>query len=385
MTALAKDFFLRKFRDIQFGQIDLHLPNGKKETFVGKSDGTRTAIKLRDWRVIRNLALNGDIGFAEDYREGLWETDDLPGLLSFAMENETSVDALIFGSLPARWIERFANVFSRNTRGGSRRNIRAHYDLGNDFYALWLDKTMTYSSALFNAQHHSLEDAQHAKYDRILTQTGKTGGSVLEIGCGWGGLAERALEKGDYHIKGITLSERQKSFADSRLSGRAEIALEDYRDQSGTYDSIVSIEMFEAVGEEYWPAYFNKIKNLLHRDGHAVIQTITISDSRFPKYRNSSDFIRKHIFPGGMLPSPSLFVRHAEKAGLGCADQFGFGKDYALTLETWLRNFDSCRAEINALGYNDAFTRMWRFYLAACIASFRTQRTDVIQFTLRHE
>lgn len=384
MFASAKDHFLRKLNNLEYGRFELCMPNGQKEIFEGKNPGPAGTLALRDWRVVNNLAINGDIGFAEDYRAGLWDSENLQDLLSLALLNEGAIDSLIFGSLPARMIARFLNLLSRNTRAGSRRNISTHYDLGNDFYALWLDKTMTYSAALFHSDKASLEEAQNAKYDRMLDRMEKKSGSLLEVGCGWGGLAARALEKGDFAVKGITLSERQKSYAESRLKGQARIALEDYRDQYGAYDNIVSIEMFEAVGEEYWKTYFNKIGGLLKTGGRAFIQTITIADDRFTRYRQSGDFIRKHIFPGGMLPSTSVFTNEAKGVGLKCNDAFFFGLDYARTLDIWLRNFDACRAEIQALGYNDAFIRMWRFYLAACIAGFRSGRTNVMQVELQH-
>lgn len=384
MFASAKDLFLSKLDKLEYGRFELCMPNGQKEVFEGRNPGPAGTLALRDWRVVQNLAINGDIGFAEDYRAGLWDSENLQDLLSLALVNEHAVDKLIFGSLPARMISRFVNLLSRNTRSGSRRNVSAHYDLGNDFYALWLDKTMTYSSALFEKSDSTLENAQNAKYDRLLSRMERDHGSILEIGCGWGGFASRALEKGDFAVKGITLSERQKLYAENRLGGQANIALEDYRDQYGQYDNIVSIEMFEAVGEEYWKTYFSKVGGLLKGHGRAFIQTITIADNRFERYRQSGDFIRKHVFPGGMLPSPSVFENRAAGAGLRVNDKFLFGRDYARTLEIWLKNFDSCRAEILALGYNDSFIRMWRFYLAACIAGFRSGRTDVMQVELQH-
>jgi cyclopropane-fatty-acyl-phospholipid synthase len=384
MFASAEQNFLRKLGNLECGRFELQMPNGRKEIFEGRKPGPIATLALRDWRVIKNLIVSGDIGFAEDYREGLWDSENLQDLLSLALANEQAMDALIFGGLPARAMARLMHLFSRNTRAGSRKNISAHYDLGNDFYALWLDKTMTYSSGLFEKGQMSLEAAQNAKYDRLIDRMEQSSGSILEIGCGWGGFAARALEKGDFSIKGITLSERQKLYAENRLKGCAHIALEDYRDQTGEYDNIVSIEMFEAVGEEYWKTYFDKICESLKVGGMALIQTITIADDRFERYRKSGDFIRKHVFPGGMLPSPAMFEKYAQASGLRLTDRFYFGGDYARTLELWLKNFDACRPEIQALGYNDSFIRMWRFYLAACIASFRTGRTNVMQVEMQH-
>ena len=380
----AQDLFLKKLDAIESGRITLETPDGRNFVFEGKSPGPSATMSLRDWRVIRNLALHGDIGFAEDYREGYWETENLQNLISLALLNEKAIDAFIFGSLPSRSFARFAQMFKRNSIQGSRRNISSHYDLGNDFYALWLDPSMTYSAAVFDKNPKDLNAAQHDKYDRLISRMQKNSGSILEIGCGWGGFAARALEKGDFLFKGITLSERQKTFSQQRLQGKAEIALEDYRHQNGKFDNIVSIEMFEAVGENFWKTYFDQVASLLRQGGKALIQTITISEDRFLRYRDSGDFIRKHIFPGGLLPSPERFMRAAEKSGLRQADRFDFGQDYARTLEIWLQNFDARKKDILSLGYDEKFFRMWRFYLAACAAGFRTGRTNVMQVELVH-
>ena len=305
MIASTKDTFLKKLARLEYGRFELAMPDGRVEIFEGAQPGPAARLSLRDWRVIKNLALHGDIGFAEDYREGLWDTDNLQDLLSLALTNERAVDRLIYGSLPARAMARVMNLFSRNTRAGSRRNISAHYDLGNDFYALWLDRTMTYSSALFDGAPGTLEQAQNAKYDRLIDRMAGGGGRVLEIGCGWGGFAERALSRADVDLKGITLSTRQKDYADARLKGGASIALEDYRDQQGQYDNIVSIEMFEAVGEEYWQTYFAKVAALLKKGGHALIQTITIADDKFSRYRESGDFIRSISVRAACCPHPA--------------------------------------------------------------------------------
>jgi cyclopropane-fatty-acyl-phospholipid synthase len=274
-------------------------------------------------------------------------------------------------------------LFTQNTLKGSRKNIHAHYDLGNDFYKLWLDQTMTYSSAIFHDQNDDLEKAQHSKYDRIINRLGASG-RVLEIGCGWGGFAERALQTRDYAIKGLTISNEQHAFATERLGQKAEIALEDYRLQTGRYDNIVSIEMFEAVGENYWPLYFNKLKSLLADNGKALVQTITIGEDYFDRYRQGGDAIRTFIFPGGMLPSPKRFEEESVKAGFKLTDAFAFGQDYARTLELWLERFEERLGEVRALGFDEKFIRMWRFYLTSCIASFKIGRTNVMQMELQH-
>ena len=330
------------------------------------------------------LLSKGDTGLAEDYRDGLWQSDNLQNLVALAIDNDHAISPFLYGSALAQKIGNFSYKLRLNTLKGSRRNVSAHYDLGNDFYKLWLDPTMTYSSALFTKRQEDLVQAQHNKYDRIIDRLHKSSGSILEVGCGWGGFAERAINKGDFDIKGITLSDEQHDYASSRLQHKAKIVLEDYRAQTGTFDNIVSIEMFEAVGEKYWKTYFEKISALLKKSGRAVIQTITIDDNLFDTYRTGNDFIRTFIFPGGMLPGPNRFALEAAKSGLRINDRFDFGQDYATTLEHWLKSFDSKKQEILALGYEESFIRMWRFYLAACIASFRTGRTDVMQVELQH-
>lgn len=380
----AADQFLKKLDALEYGRFELVTPDGRTRVFEGRQPGPAACLSLHDWRVVANLAVRGDIGFAEDYKAGLWETACLPDLLSLAMENDRVIDGYIFGSAGMQLMARLSQLLRLNSLSGSRRNISAHYDLGNDFYSLWLDPSMTYSSAIFGHAGENLQSAQMRKYDRIIDRLSPSSGRILELGCGWGGFAARAAERCDSYIKGVTLSEKQRSYAAARLGGKADIALEDYRHQESTFDHIVSIEMFEAVGERYWPVYFDKISSLLRRGGKAVIQTITIDDSRFEKYRQSGDFIRSYIFPGGMLPSPSRFKAEVEKAGFVMTDRFDFGNDYATTLERWLEAFDSRRADIVALGYDEGFIRMWRFYLAACIAGFRTGRTDVMQVELQH-
>jgi cyclopropane-fatty-acyl-phospholipid synthase len=268
----------------------------------------------------------------------------------------------------------------RNSISGASRNIRDHYDVGNDFYALWLDPSMTYSSALY-ANDADLHAAQQNKYDRILSRLGPPQGRVLEIGCGWGGFAERA-SAGGHAVTGVTISPAQHQFAAARLNGAAEIRLEDYRKVKGTFDSIVSIEMFEAVGERYWPQYFAILAGRLKRGGRAVIQTITIRDELFEGYRARGDFIRHHVFPGGMLPSLSRFREEAERAGLKFAGAFGFGKDYARTLREWLARMKQQESAIRSLGHDQQFLRNWEFYLGLCAAAFDVGRTDVVQVEL---
>lgn len=381
---LITEKFLKSLENISFGRLDLRLPDGRTYHFAGTDTGPSCDLIIHDWRVITNLAAKGDSGFACAYQQGWWETADLTNLITLGLMNETALKKYVFGSGLLQWAGHLSYFLRENSRRGSRRNVQAHYDLGNDFYKLWLDPSMTYSSALYKGANDSLEQAQHQKYDRIIERLGEKSGNLLEVGCGWGGFAERALNHGDFGIKGITLSDEQHAYANHRLQGQAQIALEDYRDQQGKFDHLVSIEMFEAVGEKYWGAYFNRIGSLLKQGGKAVIQTITIDDNRFDRYRRGSDMIRNYIFPGGMLPSPSRFRMAANDAHLRVNDEFHFGHDYARTLEQWLIRFDDQKASVTALGFDQKFIRMWRFYLAACIAGFRTNRISVMQVELQH-
>jgi cyclopropane-fatty-acyl-phospholipid synthase len=330
------------------------------------------------------MARKGDIGFAEDYRAGNWDSGNLTSLTTLALQNRAALDRFVTGGTLGRTVSMLSYLLKLNTISGSRKNIHAHYDLGNDFYKLWLDPTMTYSSALYKSYKDDLVTAQTNKYDRIIDCLGADKGSVLEVGCGWGGFAERAMQRGDYGMKGITLSHEQHDYARQRLGNKAHIALEDYRHQHNKFDFLVSIEMFEAVGERYWPTYFQQVGKSLKDKGRAVIQTITMNEHDFPRYRRGGDFIRSYIFPGGMLPSPSRFRAEVEAAGLKTGNEHYFGQDYAKTMEQWLKDFDAARDQVKAMGFDDGFIRLWRFYLAACIAGFRTERTNVMQVELTH-
>lgn len=375
--------FLTALDKLAFGSMDVTMPDGKRYKFEGSHQDAHATLQLHDCRAITATALKGDTGFAEAYRAGWWDSDDLTSLFLVVMQNQEALNPYINGSFIAQIAARISYFFTRNTLNGSKRNIHAHYDLGNKFYSLWLDETMTYSSALFERPNQSLVAAQHHKYDRIIDRLGDSG-RVLEIGCGWGGFAERATDRKDYQIRGLTISKEQHQYATNRLSNKAQIALEDYRIQQGRYNNIVSIEMFEAVGERFWPVYFNKLKSLLASQGKAVIQTITIGNEYFERYRRGGDAIRTYIFPGGMLPSPARFAEESSKAGLRITDTHNFGQDYALTLEHWLARFENKLTEIKALGFDDPFIRLWRFYLTCCIASFKVGRTDVMQVELTH-
>lgn len=377
------DRFLKTLSHIEYGAIHVTTPDGKLHSYQGKSPGVCADMILHDWRAITALARDGDIGMAEAYRDGLWDSSNLAELFYFGLQNEDTLHRYLYGSWIGRAAARFAYVFTQNSLKGSRKNIHAHYDLGNDFYRLWLDPTMTYSAAMFDGSQDNLVSAQHRKYDRIIDRLDHSG-KILEIGCGWGGFAERAVDSKDYAVTGLTISKAQHDYACERLKGKANIKLEDYRNQNGKFHSIVSIEMFEAVGEKYWPVYFSKLKSLLEKNGKAIIQTITIRDEYFHSYRKAGDAIRTFIFPGGMLPSYTQFEAESKKAGFKMTDTIAFGQDYARTLGHWLERFNSRLPEVRALGFDEKFIRMWRFYLTCCIASFRIGRTDVMQMELQH-
>jgi len=382
ITDIIKTQFLKSLEKTQYGKLTITMADGTSHEFIGPEPGPISHVTIMDENCIPAFISKGDIGLAETYRDGLWDTDDLEATLLFGVKNEEALQGYIMGNNVQQFLARFLYTFSRNSLRGSKKNIHAHYDIGNDFYKLWLDEGLSYSSALYKGEGEKLEDAQDNKYDRILERLDNPSGNLLEIGCGWGGFAERAVEKGDYGIKGITLSNEQHNYAAHRLGDNADIVLEDYRKQSGKFDHIVSIEMFEAVGEKYWPTYFKKLASLLEANGKAVVQSITIAERFFDEYRKSGDMIRSFIFPGGMLPSKELFKHHAEKAGLKLNDVHFFGQDYAKTLQTWLKNFDAAEDKILKLGLDDKFIRIWRLYLAYCYAGFAAERTDVGQFEL---
>ncbi|TVQ81955.1 MAG: class I SAM-dependent methyltransferase [Micavibrio sp.] len=385
LKKFVTDNFFRLMEKIEYGGLEVVTPDGRKYVFQGKKPGPVGHLELRSWNVISNMSARGDIGLAEDYRDGRWETRNLADFLNFGLQNYPVLKNYIQGSGVFRTVATLSYLTRLNTLSGSRRNIHAHYDLGNEFYRLWLDSSMTYSSALFKGKGEDIRAAQQNKYDRILDAIGDRPQEILEIGCGWGGFAERAVMRRNHRVTGLTLSQEQLSYARQRMpDGQASFLLQDYRHAGGKYDSIVSIEMFEAVGEKYWPVYFQRIAELLKPGGRAVIQTITIREDAFEDYRKSGDMIRSFIFPGGMLPSKSRFAQEAARAGLKVQNPHCFGQDYARTLEIWLQNFDAARKEVKALGFDDHFIRLWRFYLAGCIAGFRTARTDVMQVELCH-
>jgi cyclopropane-fatty-acyl-phospholipid synthase len=370
---------------LQTGKLTIETPSGEHLVFGGKAPGPAASLQIHRWRSLRRLILGGDLGFAESYMDGDWSSPDLAALIEFAVRNEAALGSAIMGTAPLRLLNRLRHLARANTRRGSRRNIAQHYDLGNAFYQRWLDPSMTYSSAYYagDAGVRTLEEAQAAKIDRAIGQLGLAGGErVLEIGCGWGALAETLASRYDSHVTGLTLSKEQRAYAEARLSkaglsDRAEICLRDYRDEKGLFDRIISIEMFEAVGEANWPKFFEVVRERLGRGGTAVLQIITIADERFETYRRAADFIQRYIFPGGMLPSPSVLREQIARAGLSLASLENFGASYAKTLAEWNRRFQRAWADIAALGFDARFKRMWEYYLAYCEAGFRAGIIDV--------
>lgn len=380
--------FLSLLGRIQHGHLTLVTPDETRMEFGDVHTPQGATLKVNDWRACSRILRSGDIGFAEAYGAGWVDSPDLTSLLRLALRNESVLERAMFGGALARCWYRLRHLLRPNTRAGSKRNIHAHYDLGNDFYALWLDPSWTYSSALFNGDFRlSLEVAQAHKYQRIVDTLGlRTGDRVLEIGCGWGGFAEHAAKLG-IHVHGLTISPSQLQHAKQRMSAQGlgdmvELELRDYRDINGEYDAVVSIEMFEAVGEKYWPDYFSAVSRRLRPGGKALVQSITIGERHFERYRSSTDFIQQYIFPGGMLPSVERFIQHAARAGLATQDIHAFGQDYAETLRRWDKQCTARRQEIGAQGFDAHFQRIWHLYFAYCEAAFDEGRTNVVQFLL---
>jgi cyclopropane-fatty-acyl-phospholipid synthase len=378
---------------LRHGSLSVRLPDGSTRRF-GQGQTPTASLHLNDWQVCSAALKSGDIGFAEGYIDGHWSSPDLVALLRLFIANRREVEDVIYGTWLGRLFYRVRHLLNRNTRGNSQKNIHAHYDLGNAFYELWLDGTMNYSSALYETPQSSMQQAQLAKVRRALRMVDvKPGERVLEIGCGWGALAEMATTEFGASVVGVTLSTEQLAWARARMARcgvaeRADLRLQDYRDigrdgsADQSFDAICSIEMIEAVGREYWPTYFATVARLLKTGGRACIQSIVIDDEFFERYLQSTDFIQQYIFPGGCLPSPSAFRAQAEQAGLKVIDEFCFGQDYARTLEEWRQAFMAREHQVLALGFDRRFMRIWEFYLAYCEAAFAERNTDVVQYTL---
>jgi len=370
------------------GQLDMTLPDGRTLRFIGNNPGPTAELIVHDPRFSRHVMAHGDIGFAEVFMDGKVDSPDLPALLEYFNDNWEDAGKLTIGNAIGRFLANFKKKQRKNTKKGSKRNILAHYDLGNDFYASWLDPTMTYSSAIFSSPEQSLQDAQLAKYRSIARNLQlKPGGHVLEIGSGWGGFAEVAAREFGVRVTSITISDAQhayavKRIADAGLSDQVEILMCDYRDVTGQFDAVASIEMFEAVGMSYWPSYFSKIAEVLKPGGRAALQIITIDDKYFDEYLRRADFIQHYIFPGGLLPSVGKLREETERAGMTFATDAMFGKSYARTLHEWAKRFDLSWDKIRGGKFDDSFRRLWLYYLAYCEAGFNTGRIDVGQFVL---
>ena len=378
---------------LKHGTLTVKLPDGSVQRF-GNGQNPQASLHLLNWNVCSAALKSGDIGFAESYIAGDWTTPHLTDLLQVFIVNRKEVEDVIYGTWLGRFAYRVKHLLNRNTKANSQKNIHAHYDLGNAFYELWLDGTMNYSSAIFETPDTSMKDAQHAKVRRALRMAQvKPGDRVLEIGCGWGALAEKACREFDASVVGVTLSTEQLEWANRRMQRegifeKADLRLQDYRDIGKTtpdapFDAICSIEMVEAVGREYWPEYFQTVHRLLKPGGHACIQSIVIADDLFERYLTSTDFIQQYVFPGGCLPCPKEFRAQATAAGFEVVDEFSFGQDYARTLQLWREQFAAQEAHVLQLGFDKRFIRIWEFYLSYCEAAFLEANTDVVQYTLR--
>jgi len=373
---------------VQNGRLDIHLPDGRSFRVEGPQPGPVAEMHVHNVDLFARTVRDGDVGFCEAYMDGWWDTPDLMAFFDFVhADNEAIYDGYPALTLVKAY-ERVRFWLQRNTKKQARKNISAHYDLGNDFYKLWLDDTMTYSSALFKTGQESTESAQIQKYEMMVDQMGvEPGDHVLEIGCGWGGFAEYAAKERGLKVTGLTISQEQYNYAVERiekagLSDLVTFKLQDYRDETGTYDGIASIEMFEAVGEQYWPTYFQTLRDRLNPGRNATLQIITVQDKRWHSYRKGVDFIQKYIFPGGMLPSPMRLSEEIEAAGLRKVKDIEFAESYSITLRRWFETFNERWEQVASLGFDDRFRRMWNVYLTSCAATFHSRTCDVLQITV---
>jgi cyclopropane-fatty-acyl-phospholipid synthase len=373
---------------IENGRLEFTLPDGRLFRAEGKGQGPVARIDIHNLDLFGRLIREGDLGFCEAYLDGWWTTPDLQAVMDLVHHDNDGVYDGFQGQKIVRAFERMRHWLRSNSKGQARKNIAHHYDLGNEFYKLWLDQTMTYSSALFVTGQESLERAQMLKYASLVDQMEvKPGDHVLEIGCGWGGFAEYAAAERGLKVTGLTISQAQYDYAVDRiakagLSDRVTIKMQDYRDERGTYDGIASIEMFEAVGEKYWPVYFDQLRARLRPGGNATLQIITVQEKRYETYRKGVDFIQKYIFPGGMLPSNSALRAEVERAGLRVLGSIEFGQSYSQTLRHWRETFNGRWGEVQGLGFDARFQRMWDFYLTSCAGAFRGGNCDVTQITV---
>ena len=376
--------FLEMMSNIRKGSVTIVTPEEKFLKYTGIEEGEHVSIRINEWKFCEDIFMKGDIGLGESYISGYWDCGNINNLIKFGIENYNELERVIKGSLLKILFFRIKHFLNRNSRKGSLKNVHAHYDIGNEFYQLWLDSSMTYSSAIFNSTDEELLSAQENKYERILKKLKlKNGDHILEVGCGWGGFMEYAARNG-VKVTGVTISKEQYEFAKKRLSkfgNLAKVKLQDYRDIDGKYNHIVSIEMFEALGEKYWKKYFKMLFSILKPGGKLIIQSITINNNDFFSYRKCSDFIQQYIFPGGMLPSPKIFKDVAVKQGFIYGGDLEFGRDYGITLKRWEENFSSVLSRVKKLGFDDKFIRTWRFYLKYCQGGFEANKISVFQFS----
>ncbi|QFT92858.1 Cyclopropane-fatty-acyl-phospholipid synthase [Roseovarius sp. THAF9] len=384
-------YFARMFavaRTLQHGRLDIGLDDGRVFRAEGAGPGPVARIDIHNDELFSRMLREGYLGFCDAYLDEWWTTPDLQAFMDLVNSDNDDMYNGYPGQKLVELYEKLRFWFQRNTRKQARRNISYHYDLGNDFYRLWLDDTMTYSSAIFERGQESLEAAQTAKYASMVDQMGAAAGDhVLEIGCGWGGFAEYAAGQRGLRVTCLTISEEQFKYAQERIekAGLSELVtfkLQDYRDENGLYDGIASIEMFEAVGERYWPVYFDTVHDRLKPGAQATLQIITVGDERFETYRRDVDFIQKYIFPGGMLPSPAALRAQVEKAGLLVRQSIEFGESYSQTLRRWHDTFNEKWEQIAEMGFDERFRRMWNFYLTSCAAAFHAGNCDVTQITI---
>jgi cyclopropane-fatty-acyl-phospholipid synthase len=374
---------------IETGSVEISLPDGRVFQAIGKNDGQVARIDVKDPDCFARLVRDGDVGFLEAYMDGQWSTSDLQGFMDVVFQNFNQLALGFPGAGLVKKFEKLRHWLNTNTKRQAKKNISYHYDLGNEFYGLWLDETMTYSSALYKTGEESLADAQTQKYAQMCDQIGvKEGDHILEIGCGWGGFAEYAAGQRGARVKGLTISQEQHDFAVERikragLSDRVEIVMQDYRDERAQYDGIASIEMFEAVGEKYWPVYFDTVNGCLKDGAKATLQIITVPENRFEVYKNSVDFIQKYIFPGGMLPTEEKLKQEIDRVGLVFDDVIDFRRSYSATLRSWFDKFNDKWADISQMGFDERFRRMWNIYLTGCASGFEYDTTGLIQITMR--
>ena len=375
-------------KKMRHGRLDLVLPDGRVFRVEGSAPGPVAELHIHNPDLFARLIREGDLGFCDAYLDEWWSTPDLQAFMDLIHHDNDAVYDGFPGMGLVRAYERLRFWLQRNHKAQARKNISYHYDLGNDFYRLWLDDTMTYSSGIFQTGQESLEKAQTAKYASMVDQMGaQPGDHILEIGCGWGGFAEYAARERGLRVTGLTISEEQFKYAQERiekagLSDQVDFKLQDYRDERGHYDGIASIEMFEAVGEKYWPAYFNTLRERLKPGKNATLQIITVADRRWDVYKRGVDFIQKYIFPGGMLPSPLVLRDQIEKAGLAFEKSVEFGASYDITLRRWHETFNERWDQVAAMGFDNRFRRMWNFYLTSCASAFDSATVDVTQITV---